>query len=324
MLKRMLSRKVLISTAALFALLLLYLIPKDVNDSLQNKIPQELEYVNKEVSTATIYLLNKNGLLGKTSVVISNAATKKVEQKAKELIEVLIKEGNGEDKIPNGFQSFLPSETKILSIKYSDGVIKLNLSKEVLDIAQELEEKMIETIVYTLTSLEEIKDIILYVEGDVLDKLPKSKINLPSTLNRKFGINKEYDLNSYKDVNQATIYYVSKHNDHFYYVPVTKYVNDNREKIRIIIDELSSTHLYNSNLMSFLNSNAKLLAFEQADDILQLEFNSYIFDNEIEKTILEEVIYTICLSVGDNYDVKEVVFEVNDEEIYKTVLKTIE
>lgn len=324
MLKRMLSRKVLISTAALFALFLIYLIPKDTNYSLQNKIPQELEYVNKEVATATIYLLDKSGLLGKTSVVISNAATKKVEQKAKELVEVLIKGGIGEDKIPNGFQPFLPSETKILSLKYDNGVIKLNFSKEVLEISQELEEKMVEAITYTLTSIEEVKDIVLYVEGDVLDQLPKSKINLPSTINRKFGINKEYDLNSYKNINQVTIYYISKHNDNYYYVPVTKYLNDNREKIRIIIDELSSNHIYNSNLMSFLNNNAKLLAFEQADDVLQLKFNSYIFNDELEKTILEEVIYTICLSIGDNYDVKEVIFEVNDEEIYKTVLKTIE
>ena len=40
--------------------------------------------------------------------------------------------------------------------------------------------------------------------------------------------------------------------------------------------------------------------------------------------ILEEVIYTICLSIGDNYDVEEVSFTVEDEEIYKSVIKTIE
>ena len=43
-----------------------------------------------------------------------------------------------------------------------------------------------------------------------------------------------------------------------------------------------------------------------------------------EKEILEEVIYTISLSVKDNYDVNEVLFTVNDEEICKSTLKTIE
>ena len=55
-----------------------------------------------------------------------------------------------------------------------------------------------------------------------------------------------------------------------------------------------------------------------------IEFNSYIFNDIDTKDILEEVIYTICLSINDNYDVKEVAFNVNEEEIYKTVLKSIE
>ena len=42
------------------------------------------------------------------------------------------------------------------------------------------------------------------------------------------------------------------------------------------------------------------------------------------KDILEEVIYTICLSAYDNYNVKDVVLKVNGEEIYKSIAKTIE
>ena len=101
-------------------------------------------------------------------------------------------------------------------------------------------------------------------------------------------------------------------------------MNDNRDKIRIVIDELTSSPIYNTNLMSFLNSNTRLLEVEQTVDALDLTFNSYIFNNLEEKKILEEVIYTICLSVRDNYDVKEVIINVNDEQIYKSVLKTIE
>ena len=177
---------------------------------------------------------------------------------------------------------------------------------------------------YTLTSIENVKMVIIYVEGDILTKLPKTGINLPSTLDRSYGINKEYDLQSYKNVNQVTIYYVGKYNDDTYYIPVTKYLNDDRDKIKIIVDELASSSLYTTNLMSFLNSNTKLLATEQEVDSMFLTFNSYIFSDMSERNVLEEVIYTISLSVGDNYDVKEVVFEVEDQEIYKSVIKTIE
>lgn len=324
MLKKLTIRKFLVSMAALMALFLIYLIPKENTYSLKDKTKTELEYVDKEILTEVIYLYDRNGFLARTKVAVSKK-TETVETKVKELLEVLIRDGAGESKIPNGFKAVIPTDTKILSLNYADGLLKVNFSKELLeDVKKEEEEKIIEAIVYTVTSIEEIEKVIIYMEGDILNYLPKSKITLPSTLDRSFGINKEYDIKSNKEVTGVTIYYINQYKDDTYYVPVTKYTNDNREKIDIIIDELASAPLYHSNLMSFLNQNVKLLEAEQADRQMNLEFNSYIFNDIDEKNILEEVIYTICLSVGDNYDVEEVSFTVEDEEIYKSVIKTIE
>ena len=69
--------------------------------------------------------------------------------------------------------------------------------------------------------------------------------------------------------------------------------------------------------------NISTLIMEEQPDILELTFNSYIFSDIDNKDILEEVVYTICLSVKDNYDVDEVVIKSEDEEILKTVLKEI-
>lgn len=322
MLKKMSIKKILVSTSALFALFLVYLIPKNETITLEN-IKSELEYVDKSVITSSVYLEDSNNYLGKATIALSEKETD-IETTAKELIEVLIKGGNGESKIPNGFKSLLPSDTRIISIKYEDGVLKLNLSKELLDVNIEQEEKIIEAIVYTLTNIEGVDKIILYVEGDILNKLPQSKINLPSTLDRSFGINKEYDLTSLKDINQVTVYYVSKFNDNYYYVPVTKYVNDTQEKIKIVIDELTGSTNYNSNLMSFLDNNTKLISVNNSDNIMELEFNNSILNNLNTNEILEEVIYTIALSINDNYDIDEVIFSVEEEQIYKAVLKEIE
>ena len=320
MLKRKMIRKIIISTSALFALFLLYLIPtSDKNDELD--VSQNLEYVNLEVETNSIYLLDNFNYLGKTEVVVNSETT---EEKIKELVEVLINGGNGENKIPNGFRSILPSETKILSIKVEENLVKIDFSKDILNINKDLEEKMIEALVYTITSVDGIDKVIIYVEGDILTKLPQTNTNLPSTLDRNFGINKTYEFTKTDDINQVTIYYLNKHNDNYYYVPVTKYLNDNRDKIKIIIGELTSTNTYNTNLLCYLNSNTELLAIEEQPDILELTFNSYIFSDVDNKDILEEVVYTICLSVKDNYDVKEVVIKNEDEEVLKTVLNTIE
>ena len=321
MIKRILSRKVIVATSVLFALFLVYMIPKDEIKQLEN-IPENIEYVESQVEEQTVFLLNRDNLLGRTQVVASE--TTDPLSKVKDALQTLIQEGPNESRVPNGFKAIIPSDTKINSIDLQDGILKVDFSKELLDVKEEMEEKVVEAIVYTATNIKEIKNVIIFVDGDVLTKLPKSGINLPSTLNRSFGINKEYDLTSTDSINQVTVYYVDEYNDTYYYVPVTKYLNDDRDKIKIIIDELTSANMYQTNLMSFLNSNTKLLDIQQSEDVLSLNFNSYIFNDATKKDILEEVIYTICLSVGDNYNVEEVIFQVDTEEVYKTSLQDVE
>lgn len=319
MLKRFWIKKIMIASSALFALLLICLIPKE--DKTLTNIKQELEYVDKGVNKNEIFLLDVNNYLARTSVALTSTD---VTGKAKEILNTLITGSSGESKIPNGFRGVLPADTKILTVEYEDKILKINLSNEVMDVKEDMEEKVIEAIVYNLTSIDGVDKIMLFVDGNILTKLPKTGINLPTTLDRSYGINKEYDINSTKNITNVTVYYVNKYNGNEYYVPVTKYVNDDREKIQIIVDELTSSPIYSSNLMSYLNSNTKLLEISESVDSLDLVFNSYIFSDVDEKEILEEVIYTISLSVKDNYDVNEVSFTVNDEEICKSTLKTIE
>ena len=318
MLKRRIIKKISISTAALFAIFLICLIPDKSYDIDPNR---EISYVNSNVVTSNIYLLDKNNRLGRTSVVISSVDTKDI---AMELLEILISGGVGESLIPSGFRSFLPSDTVIKSIKVTDNIINVDFSKELLDISKDKEVMIIEAITYSLTEIEGIDSVTIYIEGVLLKTLPKTNTLVPPIINRDFGINKVYDINSLDNVNHVTTYFIDKNNDSFYYVPVTKYVNDDREKISIIIDELTSSNIYNTDLMSFLNSNTELLSVQKEDDVIKLIFNNYILNNFDKKDILEEVIYTICLSIKDNYNVNEVIFNAFDEEIYKSVLKTIE
>ncbi|MBP3920363.1 MAG: GerMN domain-containing protein [Bacilli bacterium] len=320
MLKKIYLKKILVSLSALFAIFMIYLIPNAENNKLNN-IKEELTYIDTTVQTNNIYLLDTYNMLGLTNVMVSGES---IEEKAKELIETLINSGPNEDRIPSGFKGILPTDTKIIDLKIENKIIKINFSKELLDIPKDQEEKMIEAITYTLTSLDEIEGIIIYIEGNILNKLPQTNITLPSTLNRNYGINKEYDITTFNDITSVTTYYINKVGNEHYYVPVTKYLNDDREKIRIVVDELGSYQTYNTNLMSFLNSNTKLISVEQIEDSLNLNFNEYIYNDLDKKEILEEVLYTICLSVHDNYNVNQVVINVNNEEIYKSVLKTIE
>ena len=316
MLKRKFRKQILITTAILFSYFLMNLFPRDdVN------IKQSLEYVSS-YPKSSIYLLDQYNMVARTSVVISD--NNDITKKARNLLEMLILEGESEVKLPSGFKGIIPSDTKILDITYDNDVLKVDFSSNILDIDEYYEEKMIEAIVFTLTEIDGVDKVIIYVEGEILSKLPKSKVNLPGTLDRSFGINKEFLSSTYSDVNKVTIYYVSKYNDDYYYVPVTKYMDKSDDKIKIIIDELSSSSFNSTNLMSFLNDDVKLLATLEDVDSLFLVFNEFIFNDMDTKSILEEVVYSISLSVRDNYDVKEVIFKYDDNEIYKSVLKSLE
>lgn len=309
MIKSIYKNRLLICLLVLFTLLLMCIMPNNKDNNLI--ISTELEYID-DTKVSNIYLLDYQNYLGCAKIIIDS---NDLEDRAKELLESLIIDGKKQNLIPNGFKPIIPPNTKINSITYKDNVIKIDFSKDLLDTNDE--EKVIESIVYTLTSIDEIKYVIIYIDGNILTRLPKSKINLPTTLDRSFGINKEYNINDNKNITKTTIYYISKFNNNEYYVPVTKINNDSREKIEIIIDELSSHSVYGSNLMSYLNNNTKILSVNSEDDTLIVNFNSAIFNDINEKDILEEVIYTISMSINDNYDVNKVVFNVNDEEIYK-------
>lgn len=316
MIKRISLKKISICLIAIAAIFLFYLFP--TNDKL--KINEELEYI-EEGNVSTIFLMDSNNYLAKTSISLDDSD---ITSKAKKLLTALIQGEKYTEKIPNGFKSIIPNGTKILNIEYKDEVIKVDFSSELMDTNVDNEEKIIEAIVYTLTSIDNVKYVIIYMNGKILTKLPQSNITLPSALDRSFGINKEYNINSDKNITKTTVYYINKYNDKEYYVPVTKVSNDSREKVQIIIEELSNTSTYNANLMSYLNSNTKVVSLNEDKNQLVIDFNDYIYNDIDSNEILDEVIYTICLSVQDNYNVDTVVFTVDNKEIYKSTSKILE
>ena len=305
MLKRMSIRKIMVSSLALFALLLLYLIPD--NSDRELKIDNSnVEYVYDN-TVESIYLLDSNDYVARTSIATCNCDSINV---ARELISGLTLDG--------GKSSIIPAGTSILDIKLEDNILFINFSSELMDIKNDYEEKMIESLIYTLTSVDGIDKVKIQVEGNDLNKLPHSGKILPTVLDKSYGINKKFEITSLKNIDSYTVYYVSSYNDNKYYVPVTRYINnkEDNDKIKIIVDELAAAPIYETNLMSYLNGGTELLDYKLEDGILKLNFNNSILDDIASNNILEEVIYTISLSVQDLYsDVKEVDFLVENKEI---------
>lgn len=319
MLKKMSIKKILVSSTAIILLLIIYLIPDNKKDiDLKNS---SIEYNYNNV-VGTIYLVDSNDYVARTTIPTCKCDDVAL---AKDLVEGLIIGGVKNNIIPNGFRSILPPDVVVKDINLKDKILTIDFSKELLEINKNDEEKAIESLVYTLTSINGIDKIIIKVEGEVLNKLPNSKNNLPTVLDKSYGINKTYELSNLNNILSYTTYYTSSYNNNKYYVPVTKYVNSKESDIvKVIIKELGSSPIYETNLMSYLNTNATLNNYELAGSNLILNFNEQLLNDIDKKNILEEVIYTISLSMDNIYDNLETVsFQVNNEEISTINIKDI-
>ena len=67
MLKRIYIKKIVTCLVALFAILLIYMIP---NNEETFSYKEEVEYVNKNIKTSTIFLLDSNNYLASTKIII--------------------------------------------------------------------------------------------------------------------------------------------------------------------------------------------------------------------------------------------------------------
>ena len=180
MLKKMSIKKIMISSLAVLMLLILYLIPDNKKEiELKNN---SIEYVYDNIKS-TIYLIDSDNYVARTNI---STCTCTGVDKAKDLIDGLIIDGKKTNIIPNGFRSVIPSGTTIKKIELKDKILTIDFSKELLEVAEKEESKMIEAIIYTLTSIDGIDKVIIKVEGEVLERLPYSKKILPTVLDKNY------------------------------------------------------------------------------------------------------------------------------------------
>ena len=229
MLRTKALRKILVTTITLFIFVTIYTI-KNIQDENVIDVNLEVEYTNS-MPTTNIYLLNNDNYLVKTEVIL----TKKDKEKQIEYVLECLKEDN-KNTYPKELKGVLPKDIEILNIKINNKYVTINFSKEFLNINKEIEEKVLESITYSILNLKEIDGIYLEVEGKLLEELPNSKTKISYPLNKSIGINKEYNIQNRNDINKTVVYYLEDIDNTNYYVPVTKLINSKDDKIKIIID----------------------------------------------------------------------------------------
>ena len=306
MIKTKAIRKIFTTTLSMFIILCVFsLMTISLDDTL--KVNLEINDISG-VGNGYVYLLSKNDYLVRKNIYLDSDSDVLNIKKA---LSYLIESDN--NKYSSELMGVIPKDTKINEVICGDDLVTVDFSKEILNVSINHEKHMISSIVYTIMDLVDVDGVSILVDGELLRSYPNTGEVFGSVLNKSIGINNRYDITSRKDINRVILYYVDLIDEDIYYVPVTKYINDDREKVKIIIEELKSSYLSEVNLMSFLNSNVKLIDYQIENDIFFLNFDYYLFDSNDK--ILEEVMYTISYSIFDNYDVNMVMFLVNGEEV---------
>ena len=281
-------RKLFYTTLTTFIIISVLTITNFKNNTLRTNL--EIENIIN-MKTNSVYLLNKDNYLTKVDIFLDK------DNQNNQVISIVnyLKEAN--KKIESNYKGYIPSDTKILDLNIKNNILYLNLSKDFLkgDI-----NVIIPGLVKSILFIKSIDKVDLKVNGNYID-------NYNYLLDNKIPINIKYDINNRKNIKEVILYYLSKDNN---YIPVTKYLNDDREKIEVIIEELKNND--NENLISYLNSNIELISYSEENDIYFLNFNEYLED---DKDKLDYNLNEIAYSIFDNYNVSSVMFKINNNNL---------
>jgi len=262
-----------------------------------------------DVVMRDIYLIDKNGF-----VVAQSLPLPKTESPAKQALEFLVADGEVTDVLPVGFRTVLPAGTEI-DLDIHEGKATVDFSEEFTTYDPKDEKRILQAITWTLTQFDSVDKVELRVNGYPLTEMPANKTPISSEgLTRADGINTEFtDVADITNTRPITVYYLTQVSDDFYYVPVTRRVsNKEKDDVAAVIHQLVEGPGMLTTLETGLVNEVKLMDDPKIEDhVVTLNFNEAILGNSENKTISNETLRSIVLSLTEQSGIESVKVMVN-------------
>ena len=309
MLTKILIKKMFITSSIVIIILLVYFMPGVVE--VDNNFKTSVEYV--DLTNNIVYLVDGDGFLVESTISTIDVETD--EDKIRDLLNHLSDASN--EIIPNGLNHVFNSKISLIGVFVDENIASLNFSNDVLELDNKELIRFVEAVSYTIINNLDINGVGIYVDNKLINTYVD--IDIPDIITKDFGINKMYHFNKTDDIVKYVVYYTKIIDGNRYYVPVTKYINSDDDKINIIIKDLSSSYIYQPNLVSIVSEEIELLNSNINNNEMVLDFSNSIFLDNYD--IKEEVVYPFVSTILSNYDVESVVFRANGEEILKKTKK---
>lgn len=256
-----------------------------------------------------LYLLNEEGLIVPQTVELP-----KTDLVAQQVLEYLIKDGPVTSMLPNGFEAVLPAGTEINQMNIQeDGTLIVDVSEEFKEYQPEEEKNIIEAMTYTLTQFDNVERVTLWIDGKEQTEMPVNGTPLKNGYSRANGINIYHpDGVDLMDSKAVTLYYPTQQNEQMYYVPVTQYVEmDKQTDYQSMVQALLKGPAYDMDLLNVFNPNVSIKAEPSVEDgVLHVSFSKEILNDENNASISDEVMETLVLTLTNKEEVEAVSVEV--------------
>lgn len=280
--------------------------------SIEDKQVSKETTANKDASQATVktelYLIDKNGY-----VVPKTLELPKTSSVAKQALEYLVANGPVSEMLPNDFRAVLPADTD-LSVDIKDGVATVNFSKEFKNYQPEDELKILQSITWTLTQFDTVKQVKLKMTGHELTEMPVKGTPISDKLSRASGINLDTaDVTDITNTKPLTVYYIGGEEGSYYYVPVTRRVSNSvKDPVVAVVKELVDGPSGKSNLVSEFMPDVKLLGDPKVESgTVTLNFNKNVYGSFKEKVISQHLLDTLVLSLTEQKGIQKVAVTVD-------------
>lgn len=280
--------------------------------SIEDKQVSKETTAKKDASQATVktelYLIDKNGY-----VVPKTLELPKTSSVAKQALEYLVANGPVSEMLPNDFRAVLPADTD-LSVDIKDGVATVNFSKEFKNYQPEDELKILQSITWTLTQFDTVKQVKLKMTGHELTEMPVKGTPISDKLSRASGINLDTaDVTDITNTKPLTVYYIGGEEGSYYYVPVTRRVSNSvKDPVVAVVKELVDGPSGKSNLVSEFMPDVKLLGDPKVESgTVTLNFNKNVYGSFKEKVISQHLLDTLVLSLTEQKGIQKVAVTVD-------------
>lgn len=257
-----------------------------------------------------LYLMDEKGMLVPTVLKVPQTSSV-----AKQSLEYLVKDGPVTELLPEGFQAVLPAGTEVLSVNLTGDTLVVDFSPEFKEYKAEEEEKILQSITYTLTQFEQINKVRLQINGHELQEMPVNQTPIHDGVSRLEGINFENErVNDVTQTYPVIVYFLTKKEKSQYFVPVTRRVHEKEDRLEATVNEVLKGPSPQSGLLTAFNEEVKLLEKPTYENgIVTLNFNEAILSKQNENQIADEIVQSLVLSLTEQVGVEKVAILVNGE-----------